>query len=1087
MTEPKATIEHLVVVRESDEYNLELMRGMILQTHHRYSDLPGHTQFLAAGEDPLLRPAAYQAVTERAGKTQSVLFEIEGTYCLYARGSAAKLDVDFENGFGLILSKAIRELRPKNIYLANFSRLVRRPEMSGGIKTAAMEARSTIHADGIPLDLTNPAGTSMFDILALVSSMDLQHILMRLTLGRLAKFRDNQWILGPRAVPLGYRLDPNTKRLRLDPDAEPIVHELLELIADPALSANDIVKRLGRKQLTTPLQSGDGWTYDTTAATHEPGQDTDATTQATPREGAAKTVANLASPAQFVNRILDLLDFYETGTYHFKWTSCLENVDRYSEFVVHPATDTQPAYIPLHYKLDLPPDGWGSPETFERIRAIRSKTAACYPRAAQARDTQLALLGNLAGWSDEHHEWQLLTAGNPPSYQLRRRPKQPVGTGKFGQRKTKGWIRGSVRDGDLVTTVHAADLHRSIFATTAQAISQGVPARRVQDAPEYRILLVQPHRGLTTQERARDLRDKARRARHQANQARNLLYDTTEAGAFRDRLREDAERLETTAQNAEAALAALESEDLQPTPIDSEGVTCEIDLLVQTMVALSKADGPTPRIVSTHVNRLFRNLRLQPTSLDVAWSVEVQVPIDNGDILVLGPITGTVPQRSTAARTNRAPAIAKELMTSERPVSDFGWSNSKDGQAERERARAFLANKLDIDPRAASKALVCAVPETRSALWSLIEPTHPYPRDVHPDFAAHVLEQLRIAGKGPVWYFDGGYRAAIINYLHARGGHAPQNEVDNHLRSLGASKDSLTAILGSAKPTVDIAPAPCPPNCPDGRIVHRTLSLKPCPHCGPGHWARTLLMVPECPAGAICPNCRRMPTPDSPPFPGGYLTLTADIAQARVDAAAPRSAVELRVKKRTTQRPGTSAHIRAWAQTNSIPVPPKGKLPAAARSAYYAAHPEHKPHSSRGNKSTRPNSDSAVAPHKPDPARIRQWAATQGIDVAAQGRLSERLTRDYLAAVFRDEVDPALVRQWARAKGLSIADSGPLPTDIVRSYLGLAGNHDIAAERQQRELAATIRKWARAREIPVPQRGRIPGYLISAYEEDQCS
>ena len=1080
MTDTIPAVEDLVVVRESDEYDRELMRGMIIQTHHKYNELPGHTALIAAAEDPLFNPEKYGGIEERAGGTHAVTFQIDGTHCLYARGSAAKQDVGHDNGFATLLTRTIRRLRPRNVRVANFSRLVRQSEMSSDVKKAMIDVRSTLHADGFPLPMTDATSGYMFDVLGIMATVDRQHQLSRLTNGQLKQLREGKWIHGYTAVPLGYRYNPHTKVVTVDAAASSIVRQMLELLADPECTATDIAHALGERGLRTPTQTGGHWTYDTeTLPTVTPTNLEQSGPAATcdPKP----TIADLKEPAAKVKRWIALLPFYETGVYHFDWKSPLTNVERYSEFDVHPATDTKAAHMRLQYELGLPEGGWAPPQLFERIRAVRGEIAARHPHAAQAREKVLAFCGPLARWEDDHFEYNLKTAANPPSYQLRRRPKPPPES-----RSSQSVAWKSKNLGELLTTIYASDLHQSIFASTAQAITTGVPAHRLVNVPEYRALVAHPEAALTHHEREHILKNHATKLRRRADLARQSLYEE-EDQALRSQIRQEAADLETRARQAERDLHDFASRRQTPPPIEAEGVTCEIDLLSRVLIALSKATGHTPRPVSLLVNKVFHDLRIHPTPLEVSWSVHVHVPVDNGDILVLGPIAGTIPQRSAAARVNRAPGIARELMTSERPIADFAWTERNDGQRERERARGHLAEALDINSLDASKLLSCAVLETRQAIWHLLDPTYPYPAGVDPTFAEHVISQMRGKRKRAVWYDDAGNRRPIANYLLHRGGSAPFEDVEQHLATHGASHNALDSILRSERPCFETHHGPCPPDCTDRRQRHRVLSFTACPHCPPGNWASVVLLVPECPASIICPRCRRMPTEGSPVFPAAYLGLSPQSAKARVDLVSPRSAVEDRNRQRRVPQPGTTAHMRTWAREDGHTVPTRGPLADNLRAAYSAAHPDLEPPTApRARTEATATAGSQRATHyRPNPTRVRQWAADQGSKVATHGRLPQKLVRNYLMANLHSEVGLYEVRQWARSVGLDVANSGTLPPDIIDAYLGFASTDDVVKAHAEQSLAGKVRQWAKENDKPAPARGRIPKYLLDAYRRAQ--
>lgn len=160
-------VENLVVARESDTNDLPLLEGMVAQTLERHrSSLRGVDRLLELGVSPVRDEAVRRSVGghehNRHG-SRAVIFSVEGTVCLYSRGSAAKDETETrENGFVQILCDTINELRPVNIYVATFSRLVRSFRQASPVQAAIENAGSTLHyGEGQALNFSSDSASTL--------------------------------------------------------------------------------------------------------------------------------------------------------------------------------------------------------------------------------------------------------------------------------------------------------------------------------------------------------------------------------------------------------------------------------------------------------------------------------------------------------------------------------------------------------------------------------------------------------------------------------------------------------------------------------------------------------------------------------------------------------------------------------------------------------------------------------------------------------------------------------------------------------------------------------------------------------------
>lgn len=95
-------------------------------------------------------------------------------------------------------------------------------------------------------------GQLQWAVLTMIAASERTSILQRLTAGVVAKYRRGEWIKGCAAVPLGYRLDPASKTLVVDPDSVPALRLAWTLMADPETPSWQILQRLANMGVSTP-------------------------------------------------------------------------------------------------------------------------------------------------------------------------------------------------------------------------------------------------------------------------------------------------------------------------------------------------------------------------------------------------------------------------------------------------------------------------------------------------------------------------------------------------------------------------------------------------------------------------------------------------------------------------------------------------------------------------------------------------------------------------------------------------------------------------------------------------------------------
>ena len=241
----------LVVLRESAEYSHELLGALVTTTFTRFRDRLAHSEdFIDLGARPLTAPDdvpdEFSLIRIRFGRASAALVGREGVYALYAMTSAARDNDEGYNDFTLILCAALQMLRPKEVLVTSVSRLVRsvahQPDLTRAL-TANCERLSTDVGEFALVGPGAQTGQMMLHMVAIIAASERDAIITRLGAGKITSIRRGVWLPGPRSVPLGYRLDADS-RLVLDDGQADLLRLALDLLADPKLTDGQIKRRL---------------------------------------------------------------------------------------------------------------------------------------------------------------------------------------------------------------------------------------------------------------------------------------------------------------------------------------------------------------------------------------------------------------------------------------------------------------------------------------------------------------------------------------------------------------------------------------------------------------------------------------------------------------------------------------------------------------------------------------------------------------------------------------------------------------------------------------------------------------------------
>jgi predicted nucleotidyltransferase/DNA invertase Pin-like site-specific DNA recombinase len=909
--------EHLVVARESDEYDSQVLQGMILQTLDRFPlQIPAYDVLRRLGVAPVKDPTGHGALLIEERGLRAVLFERDGTWCLYAQGSAASSNAKGENAFVSLLERVFAELRPREVYLATFSRLVRNQLYVGRVLAAASDV-DVIHCE-TRLEMNSDTSRLMFALFGAFSDLERSQQLLRLALGRLAKHERGEWWRGAEAVPLGYRL--NRGRCVPDPRARYVVARMVELLGSPAATSATTARELGAMGVASPSQTGLGWAYPPAGGGEWGPGDEDLRDAVAAAAAAGQHLGTLAHPRGYSYKFYEDLDAYATGvlraTHEVPGTA-----DRVGAHEVKERTNRDGrtvSYVELDLRVGLPADGpWAPPEALAAARARRDEIRA-RSGGATASKGLLPLLACGAMWSGgdrllalrngrgQSNSYTVVSISKDKAAELGG-PSRPGGA-------FDGWDRNGQFNGRIDARIDAVDLHAAIYEAAADALREGVEARSLP-APSQFAAAQDALAGLPSADPAADplpsLRAAAVRAAAVAANAAKIYASYLDGDARRAAL------LRTAMEAADDAAAAAEgrldrAERAEPDPDAPEPpleVRASGDMLLEALARLARSPGSVPRDVAERIGRVVTGIRVDPGPVWADWQASLRVPTATG-VLVLGPLTGRVRNR-IAARYDpgtdgplprltrkgvRTPELDDDMLAAVlgggTPVTAVLNRNGEHGRI----VRLALARRLQAHPygmarNSAEALMACAVDPTRRAVWAMLTGDEPDP--ALPDgFAAH-LRHVYLDGPQPPsrkWWVAVRDRDRVAALLLASGGSLPACRAKQAFAGAGLPAALLADMTSTRSGRQYLVRVPNPKGkqpgcCPRRGCAGTVLTLVPCPHCG--GWASRSARVPEVPGGLLCPDCLRMPVPGSPAFPPDYGLLDDAWVEDRQQLVAP--------------------------------------------------------------------------------------------------------------------------------------------------------------------------------------------------------
>ena len=855
---PRVRVKHFFLVRESDEDGLLLLEGMLHQTLGPHRDIVGVADVLAAGVGPMSRDCGFEVYRSAGSKTKSAVFFHEGVGYFYVLGSAAALNTPAgQNAYSSLMIELIDQFKPEVLHVANFSRLVRSAGLSGSLMAAAERNSVTIDSGaGLIIDLHSSHGRLMWQVMTIITDIEREQINNRLFAGLVNKFTRGEWVLGVEAVPPGYKLVKN--RLELDHESVPAVRQLIELLADDELSASEQMRLAGSLGLTSA-----------TARRHH---------------GEQATWADLLAPSSKVRNLRDFVPLWSTGVHELRFDNPFRGAESFGSLKVQGANLPENlGYLLLPYQLELPEGGWGSPEVFTRIRNLGESAGQRRRRVgkSQTRQAQRPFSG-WPIWADETFQYRVdATSG---SYTVKRRPVAEAET---------AWTSESGSKGDRLASISFRQFHERFIDAVITAFQTGAGSQLVDGVVMNELsqlaLSFSDAKQLKREHYAEQItmfERRYRNARDNANDAASsqereeFLEDSQRARSELAAAKQQLELLEQTAERE-----SLESFVTKPGPL----------LRAFTAIASDGSKGPAELAASLKQILRFTGLKNDPLTQQVTLQFDLLIPTA-GRVARFGPINMTfnnLAYKKTLARepvTDRAKAALAILVAPKAQAPDSAQATDA---ATAERGRRLADKVCDESIRVLlmqsgwTKAAATIASRSHLAPIYQIIANRLFPDatgnlatgldQLDPAFVQHILDLYGSAdfnwnSRHSLGCRD---RQTMVDFVARSGGEVRKDHFDDFAKDSGVPKAKAVSCreeqARGVSPTWKPCLQPLGTWSPNTAKTERSLALIPCPHCG-GH-ATKVVRTPETTESLLCPDCMRMPNPDSPIFPECYLDL----------------------------------------------------------------------------------------------------------------------------------------------------------------------------------------------------------------------
>lgn len=859
----------LFVIRESGEYEYELLLKMLEQTLQPFADDPAVRRALELGIDPIrstkrgndLRSqlrARQLFSTDGKRRPIGVLFRIGDDWFLYLLASAGKKSVQGDNEVTTIICELLDELRPQLLVTGPVSRIVRTSQNGARVAEHLKTNRTAVVAQMVaaPMDLNDPGGQATWDMLVRLAEADYHATLRRLLTGTVFELRKDRYPRSALSLPYGYRkrvVDGKpTHEVEVDLSQMPIVRSIVELAAS-ALSLMEIADELHARH---------GLLSRSTRHCDE-----------------QVPVNQVSHPDTLVRLLLEALPLYLDGIYRFSHEVTIPNLDDLYGFPVQRVSPQDNGHIVVDLPFGLPEGGWHDRALIER--AIARRLTHQEPTVREDR-SEIRPLASMVGWFDKQHEYRLSTEDD--RYCLRRRPLDD-------STDAKGRPRGfGSYDGEIIGSFRDSELH-GILADALLELSAGVPSDipcPYADAGDVE--------SIEAEQRA--ARDAAATARTEATLA------TSEDA--RKHYRELAEHHQAEADQLTAELGQRQR------TLAVDELRMDATQIAACISGLRMAQPFGPIELHHALRRLVRNVRIDARPRDPRATLRFEVEArTNQGVVNLGPITRTLPNHAIGCGpkdpgwaegfAERRRALIRYVLLEEASAADrLTLMRSFPSVKRKWHEQVVDALEPLLPNRQALSALIdCPVADVRRAvLGPLLDPGVGH--DLDPDLAAEICRVYRDPNfEWTKSWCPGGMdrRRTVLRFIdrYDTGDGIPFAVLRDHLqisepevyKLIGARADGTKYSVGT------VGTHPCLEDVggwyQDGsrkRGRERRVRVRPCPHCGERRLIQPL-KVPEVPGQLLCTGCRRDPV-SGLAYPDSYL-LPWDGPQstARRDGRAP--------------------------------------------------------------------------------------------------------------------------------------------------------------------------------------------------------
>jgi len=354
--------EWLVGIRESDEHNQMMFDGMRDQTYQLLRDKPFIEEVRQAGMAPMTAAGSGELQVEighgrgrrtvpvrrlRRGSTTAIVFRYGPAVHVWCMASAAKINSDDRiNDFTWLLMELVMAYRPRNVFTANLSRVIRSLEQAGLLLHALVGNVDAIWHGNQRLALSGPeaaTGKFQYNMLASFAAMERVAILQRLMAGQIARYRMGRWIPGLKLVPPGYVLDEKTGRLEVDQAQRQTIAAMLEILGSGA-PARATLMAIGKLGVKMP--------------------------HAVDEDGNPVSMSQSTGSTATTDALLSWLNTWIHGQYLYRYTNPGLEIDDLSGVPIVRRHEGDAGEFQMLLTVPLPEGGWASKDVLDRVVAV---------------------------------------------------------------------------------------------------------------------------------------------------------------------------------------------------------------------------------------------------------------------------------------------------------------------------------------------------------------------------------------------------------------------------------------------------------------------------------------------------------------------------------------------------------------------------------------------------------------------------------------------------------------------------------------------------------------------------------------------